>query len=334
MKILHAPENIGGMAGVLASTQRKLGHEAYSYSFISNHFKFSSDYILNDPSSWYEKLTRALSYGYKFDVFHFYFGSSLLGNTLKDVKWLSRLGKKVFFYFCGCDIRDEKLTIMQYPISACANCFPKLCNPYRQLSKEVAEKYGRVNFVSTPDLLQFVDNSVLLPQVVDFDLIDRLVNEEIPERDPNKLVIAHAPTNRLIKGTQYVLDTVEQLQKKGLEIELLLIENLNHEEALRKYRSCDLAIDQLLVGSYGLLAAELMALEIPTIAYIRDDLKTLYPLEPPIINANPNTLEKVLIDLYWNRDQLTSIKSLGRKYAYTVHHPIPISIKCLEYYES
>lgn len=333
MRILHAPENIGGMAGVLAKAQSNLGHEAYSYSFASNHFKFPADYVLNKSNSVSERIKYAISFGLKFDIFHFYFGSSLMGSNLTDIKWLYYLGKKVFFYFCGCDLRDEKQTIMKYNISACANCFPKLCSPNRQLAKEVAEKYGTVNFVSTPDLLEFIDRSVLLPQAVDFDIIETILSCHTDDKRSDKFVIAHAPTNRLIKGTQIILDTVEHLKGKGYDIELMLIENLSHSEALKKYKQADIAIDQLLVGSYGLLSAELMALGVPTITYIREDLIDRYPEKPPLINACADTLEKTIMDVYHNRDKLELLREQGQQYAYNYHHPVRLALKCLEYYK-
>ncbi|MEC1719145.1 glycosyltransferase family protein [Schinkia azotoformans] len=335
MKILHAPENIGGMAGVLAREQSRLGHDAISYSFQTNHFKFPSDIVLNNPASKSEKINKAMKFALEFDVFHFYFGSSLLGSGLQDVKWLSKLGKKIFFYFCGCDIRDEKTTIMKYPISACQECFPKLCSANRQLAHDIAQKYGEINFVSTPDLLEFVERSVLLPQVVDFDIIDEIKNENKVDRvkQKDRLTIAHAPTNRLIKGTKYIIDTVESLKSEGLNIELLLIENMTHKDALHSYMNADLAIDQLLVGSYGLLTAELMALGVPTVVYLREDLLEKYDEAPPLINANPYNLKDIIKNIYNNREMLHSYNQRGEEYALKYHHPVPLAIKCLEYYD-
>jgi hypothetical protein len=332
MRILHAPENIGGMAGVLARAQVDLGHQARSYAFASNHFKFPADIVMKRPESYLECLQKAVSFSTQFDVFHFYFGSSLLGYTLKDVRWLSRLGKKVFFHFCGCDARDEKATIMKYPISACACCFPKLCNANRRQALTIASQYGRTNFVSTPDLLEFVDRSVLLPQVVDFDLINEVLREPEPPRDPNKLVIAHAPTNRMIKGTSFLFEAVAELQTKGMKMELLLIEQMNHADALRRYREADIALDQLLVGSYGMVSAEMMALGVPTIVYIRDDLLPKYPQAPRLINATPLNLKNVLARLYDHREELESYRASGQEYAMEVHHPARLASQCLAYY--
>ena len=144
-------------------------------------------------------------------------------------------------------------------------CFPKLCN--RNRAGPGRPTLGRVNFVSTPELLEFLPRAVLMPQAVDIDLVEAVANEPPPAKDPNRFVVAHAPTNRQIKGTHYLLDAVARLKARGYPIDLLLVENLPHADALH-YRRADVAVDQLLVGSYGLLAAELMALGVPTAVYL------------------------------------------------------------------
>jgi len=333
MRILHAPENICGIPGILAREQTHLGHVACSYAFSQNDFKFPADYIMKNSQSSRERFSYAVHFAIKFDIFQFYFGASLLGYGLLDVPWLVHMGKKVFFYFHGCDIRDEKMIIMKYPTSSCANCFPKLCNANRQYAKKIAEKYGRINFVSTPDLLEFVDRSILLPQVIDFDLINQILDEPRPARNHTKLIVAHAPTNRAIKGTNFIIDAVNHLKEKGLDIDLLLLENLSHENLLRNLKNADIAIDQLLIGAYGVFAAEAMAMGIPTMVNIRDDLWDKYPYPPPVINANPITIETTLEMIYNNRQDLEKYRFTGQTYAYRVHHPVRVAIQCLEFYE-
>jgi len=317
------------MAGVLARAQRALGVDARSYCDQANHFQYPADYTASSTS---ERLAKALRFARQFDVFHFYFGRSLLGASLLDVRPLALLGKKIFFHFCGCDIRDEKATTHTYSVSACANCFPKLCSPNRDHARAAAERFGRVNFVSTPDLLEFLPRAVLLPQAVDFELVERIMREPAPRRDPRRFVIVHAPTNRQIKGTQYLLDAVARLQALHYPVELSLIENRSHADAVRLYRAADLAVDQLLVGSYGQFAAEMMALGVPTIAYLRPDLVSHYAEEPPLINADPMTLETVLRNCLEGRQDLGPLKAAGPSFARRVHHPEPLARRCLEAY--
>jgi len=332
MRVLHAPENIGGMAGVLARAQAALGHHARSYCPRPNHFKFPADYTLRNPASRLEKLLTAIRLASRFDVFQFYFGYSLADASLLDLRPLSLLGKKIFFYFCGCDIRDEKVTTFKYEVSACAECFPKLCNRNRARARAAAERFGRVNFVSTPDLLEFLPRAVLMPQAVDIDLVEAVANEPPPAKDPNRFVVAHAPTNRQIKGTHYLLDAVARLKARGYPIDLLLVENLPHADALRAYRRADVAVDQLLVGSYGLLAAELMALGVPTAVYLRPDLAGHYEEAPPVLPVSPATVERVLADCCDRRDTPARLVEPGRAYARRVHDPVRLARRCLEYY--
>lgn len=335
MKILHSPQNIGGMAGVLANEHRKLGIYSKSYAFSDNLFEFKSDIQLENEMSNFEKIKVALKFAKEYDVFQFYFGNSLMGPSLIDVPLLYKMGKKIAFYFCGCDIRDEKYTIFSYETSACKYCFPKMCSKNRKKAVEIANKYSDVNFVSTPDLLEFVDRSVLLPQPIDLEEIYE-INETIKEnnnkRNNNEFIISHAPTNRKIKGTQFIIDTINELNREGVNVKLKLIENLPHKKALIEYSKSDMAIDQLLVGSYGLLTAELMALGIPTAVYIRDDLVEKYYGELPVIRTSVENLKDTIMYYYLNRGELKDISIRSKDYAQKFHNPQVIANICLEWY--
>lgn len=335
MKILHGPVDIGGMASTLARAQRKLGHGARSFVTSTSYLGYPIDIDLSAR----QRAVRWLAFQHfllrmllENQVFQFYFGGGIYGDDLKEIRWLRRLGKKVFFYFCGCDLRDADATVAKYDVSACAHCSPRLCRHNRVLARDIAAELANVNFVSTPDLLEFLPGSVLLPQVVDFDLIETIHHTPPVRRDPNRLVVAHAPTNRALKGTSYLLSAIGELQREGWPIEIVLIENLRHAEALQKYYQADLGVDQLLAGAYGLLSAELMALGIPTVCYLRPDLVDAYPELPPLLNAHPGTIKDQLKFCCENRDVLQRHAELGMTYARRHHHPMAIARKCLDYY--
>src|SRR3990167_6384417 len=136
MKIFHGPQNTGGMAGLLASTQRAIGFDATSYCYSTGHFHYKADHeiTLNSRASRYWQLIKLLATtSIHYDVFQFYFGESLTGTLLADIPLLKKCGKKIFFYFCGCDVRDAQVTIDQYQYSACKECLPRLCTPKRKI---------------------------------------------------------------------------------------------------------------------------------------------------------------------------------------------------------
>lgn len=318
------------MAGTLAAAQRRLGHHAVSYSIVDHEFGFPSDVVEPRPVSRFglAKLTRRLAG--RFDVFHFYYGESIYGPSLLDVPYLAKKNKKIFFWFCGCDLRDEKVSLFEHEYSACLECFPKLCLA-RERATEMATRHATGIFVATPDLLEFAPGSVLLPQIVDFDLIERvrMPRQERPER-PFRIV--HAPSDRAIKGTRFVEAAVQSLRDEGLDVELLLLERQKHEDALRIAQAADLAVDQVLAGTYGVFAAEMMALGVPVVAYLRPDLVPLYPAEPPILNANPETLAQVLRRAVRDPAAAASLAVDALEYVRQVHHPDVIAKNSLAYY--
>ena len=158
-------------------------------------------------------------------------------------------------------------------------------------------------------------------------------------RDDEPFTIVHAPSDRVVKGTKYVLKAVQQLQAEGMPLELILIENMAHSEARRAYERADLLIDQLLAGWYGVLAVELMALGKPVICYIREADLSFIPdqmrADLPIINATPTSLYDVLKEwLTVRRHELPERGRRGREYVERWHDPLKIAAELKSVYET
>ena len=52
-----------------------------------------------------------------------------------------------------------------------------------------------------------------------------------------KIKIIHAPTNRGLKGSSFIIESINKLKNKYDNIEFVLVENLTNEEALKLYSS-------------------------------------------------------------------------------------------------
>jgi glycosyltransferase involved in cell wall biosynthesis len=337
MKILHAPTNIGGMPYVMAKAQRALGYYAKSYSIIPSPFQYDIDIQLNvNKSSKDRKKAKfnAFKFALEYDVFQFYFGQSLTRDKLTDIPYLKKLNKKIIFHFCGCDIRDSKRVIAQYEISACKECWPMLCSQNQDVAYEMATKYADAVFVSTPDLLEFIPGAIWIPQPIQLEVFDEIAKNLKPssESSTERIKIAHAPTNQKIKGSKYLIQAVEDLQSEGLPIELVLIENMPYHQALEAYASSDIIVDQLLVGWYGQVSLEMMALGKPVICYIREELRQHMPDEVPIVSADPLTIKQVLRDLILQRETWANLGANGRKYVEVHHDAKIVAQKTLEVY--
>ena len=144
--------------------------------------------------------------------------------------------------------------------------------------------------------------------------------------------MVHAPSDPTIKGTKHIIDALKPFIEKG-DIVLSLVQNLSHEEAVKIYRNADIAVDQLLIGWYGVFAQEMMALGKPVICYIDRDLRR-YQSALPVINADlwslPSVIEKVIANAKLRR----TVGLEGRRFVERVHSSRIVAEQLIKLYTS
>lgn len=334
LRIFHGLHNIAGIPSIMARAERKLGLDSTAVCFPKAGFGYQAD-VEEQPTTQRELLSaRFESYANRYDVFVFHFGSSLAGESLADVPLLKRMGKRVIFYFHGCDVRDCDETIRKYEFSACKVCWPRRCNPNRQLAVEMAEKYADAVWVSTPDLLEFVPRSKLFPQPVELERFSMESGASATGHAVQESIrVVHAPSNSQLKGSRHVEAAASAIRDKGLPLELQLLQGLSHREMCSRMGAADIAVDQLLIGSYGTFAVEAMAMGIPVICYLRDDLVGLYPEPPPIMSATPLTIEQNIAAMIDNPELRQQLASAGRMYVQRHHSAEVCTRRSLAVYE-
>jgi glycosyltransferase involved in cell wall biosynthesis len=136
------------------------------------------------------------------------------------------------------------------------------------------------------------------------------------------LRIAHAPNHQEFKGTRYLVDAIESLRREGVVIELVMVEGVSNEQALKIYRSADVIFDQCLIGFHGYFTLKAMALGKPVMCFIRKpDEYLLCSGECPIINTNVDSIKEDLRRLVEQRDRLEEIGRCGRQYIEKYNRP-------------
>jgi len=98
------------------------------------------------------------------------------------------------------------------------------------------------------------------------------------------------------------------------------------------YRQADIVVDQLLVGWYGMLAIECMALGKPVCVYIRDELKS-YLSSSPLIDTSPVDLEGDLKRLIEDASLRRTIAEKARSFVERIHDADKIARRLLEVYD-
>lgn len=194
----------------------------------------------------------------------------------------------------------------------------------RYVDTAIVEDYELYEYVR-----DYFKRVVVIRQAVDLSEFVPVV----PPEENKKPVIVHAPSDKRIKGTEYVLDAISRLEKDH-DLEFVLVHGMPHRQAIEIYQRADIIVDQLLIGSYGIFTAEAMALGKPVICYIREDLLDTYPQELPIVSASPDNLYEQLKILVENPGLRHTLGLRGREYAEKYHDSLKIAKQLIDLYAS
>jgi glycosyltransferase involved in cell wall biosynthesis len=334
-RILHAPTNIAGIAGLLSRAQRDLGYDSTSVQYVAHKYAFDTDRTLNlqrDDNAAKKALTVgsfALDAIRHYDVFHLYFGNTLFPYPYPDLPLLRALGKRIIFHFCGCEVRNRAITLEKYSLSGCSECVSLVCLGKRHPDPAKAD----VALVSTPELLEFVPGALLMPGPVDLQKWTPRPPRTTPISPADPVRILHAPSDREIKGTRHLIDAVERLKAAGYPIELMMLEGIPHDEVAAFCNRADIAVDQLMIGAYGTVAIEMMAKGVPVVCRIREDLRPHYPSDLPILSADPDSVYHVLEDLIQHPETWPDLGQRGVDYVSREHEMHVVAARTLALYD-
>jgi glycosyltransferase involved in cell wall biosynthesis len=362
---------VGGHAAGLAAAERELGLESRTVVFTPSRFGYPVDEVVwnveDRPLVLELKRWRLLARVLReFDIVHFNFGSTLAPQRIPrdglgvdaasgakdrvyraysalveqiDLPLLSRAGKAVFVTFQGDDARQGDVSV-RLPVNGAVEAAPGHYTPESDADKRrrIAgfNRWADRIYALNPDLLRVLpERARFLP----YANVDPLAWEPRPGRNAGRPLVLHAPTNREIKGTRFVCDAVSRLQADGVELDFELVEGVTRDEARERYAQADLVVDQLLLGWYGGVAVEAMALGTPVLAYLREeDLSVLPPqmrADLPVVRAEPSTLHDVLKDLLTTRrGELRELGARGRAYVRRWHDPRRIASEIVDDYEA
>jgi glycosyltransferase involved in cell wall biosynthesis len=235
------------------------------------------------------------------DVFHFYFGLTLVPKRIQ-FPILKAARKKSVFHFVGSDIRGKS-------------------------PDELA--YGRLadtQIVGSYDADRWIPEAEVVPPGIDLSAI-----EPVPPRAGGPVRVAHAALSRRRKGTELVVAACAEL---GLELDV--IENVCHDEVGPRLARADIVVDQLNSGWYGLFAIEAMAYGKPVVGYIHDEAATrtaaAFGVEVPVVRTTKETLATVLQMLTGSDEERRSRGAAGRAYVERVHDADKMADRLIDIY--
>lgn len=142
------------------------------------------------------------------------------------------------------------------------------------------------------------------------------------QNGPVKLM--HTPNHRGFKGTEYLIEAVDELKDEGLQIELVLLEKIPNDKVREMMQEVDILAEQFIIG-YAMSACEGMASGLPVLsnleneAYTRVFRRYSYLNECPILSTSPETLKDNLRTLVTHPELRRELGEAGRKYVEKYH---------------
>lgn len=319
MRVLQAPLNIANQGWLNAESLRMRGHHAEIWQLGERRFGYPADRVIldaNEPAVMVETLLDAMHAG--FDVVHFHFAQSLVPATgavpwLWDLPLWRALGTRVVFSFHGTDIRIARVAKELDPWSAYH--FADIpCDEDR-----IGDVLAVIREYADAATISNVANRVYFPEAHYLPLsVDLRAIPEVPLPMRDVPVVAHAPSMRGTKGTEFVLAGLESLRREGVAFELDLIEGVSNAEVVQRYADADVVVEKLVNEGFGVAALEAMAIGRPVVSRVVDAVFAAHP-DLPIIVATPESFVDVLRPLLVDPERRVAPAAAGRPYVEAAH---------------
>jgi glycosyltransferase involved in cell wall biosynthesis len=307
LRVTHCPVNVAGIPWENVQALRRKGIEARLVVFERGRLHHEADWSIERKGPLPVKLAQQLAafarLAPRTDIFHFYFGLTLIPKRAQ-FPLLRALRKKSVFHYLGSDIRGKSRAELAFG------------------------KRADAEIVGSYDAIRWVPEAHVIPPGLDL----REFTPRAPSDNPRPLVV-HAPSNREKKGTQHVIDACARLP-----VELDIVEGVPHEEARARYARADIVVDQLNAGWHGVFALEAMALGKPVVTHLKPDVVEKsaagFGVRVPIVAATAETLVDALRPLVDDPARRRELGAESRAYVEQVHDIDHVADRLLALYRS
>jgi len=306
LRVLHLPVNIAGIAWENVQALRRKGVNARLLTFRNQKFRaHQQDILFERPRGLVRRHAAQLAMFARvlpqFDIFHFYFGLTLLPRALQ-FPLLQLAGRKSVFHFLGSDIRGKTPKELAYTHRADAR------------------------IVGSYDALRWVPDAEVIPPGLDLREF-----QPVPPSARERPIVLHAPSSRTRKGTEHVISACAQLP-----VELVLVEDVRNDEARKLYARADIVVEQLNAGWHGVFGLEAMALGKPVVTFLHDEAvrrtEEAFGVSVPIVSATAETLVEKLRPLVESPEERRRLGAESRAYVERVHDADTIADRLLDLY--
>lgn len=349
MKVLVLPVNVASIGSITVEALNRIKGVSAKGFFINRHkyhypstnsFYFSGVSRLRRPISWlYKSIQRYYLFRKLYreaDIIHWLYDDAGLTNS--ELRFVRSCPKPSVIEWVGSDIRNPDLLSLINPYYDYA-----FKNGYEyagyesaarsRLNQDKFKKLGSIPLV-TPEIDLYIESSLFDEKYfIEHKLFLEEFNPLFPELEKKRPLVVHSPTAKIAKGSECIINVIDEL-KQEIDFDFKLLHDMSRPDVLGYMKSCDIFIDQVIIGMYGLASAEAMAFGKPVFCYLLNEVSANgIPDNCPIVNVSlptlKDTLKEYLLDSQLRHN--TGLKS--REYAEMHFDAVRNSVKLTEIYE-
>jgi len=260
---------------------------------------------------------------YNTSYFGGYLGNSFLWRLeffvykLFDIKIvISAFGGDVYQYSKLIDYSLKHGLIMSYP---------DMAKEENIISNKVKYFTKKADLIINGNQFEGLGRYDLLPQS-NLIVMNNIIRKKEKKTSGKVIKIAHCPNHRGFKGTEFVIDAVNQISKKGFKVELKIIENIPRNDLIKIFHEdIDILVEQLICPTYGMNAVEGMASGLVVLSNLSNSSysqvfrRYSFLNECPIVSTNPENIVENLEQLILNRKLRELLGTLGIQYVKKYH---------------
>lgn len=244
--------------------------------------------------------------------------------TVQEVRDLQAKGVKVALLWHGTDVRlpSKHAELEKFsPYTGFQDFTESRLERVVRENYDLADELGVTEFVSNPYLRAFRPTAVWLPTQADPERWDMVgPGDRCPQHA--RPVVLHAPSSGPMKGTDAIRGAMAALDERGL-IDYREITGVPSEDMPRHVAEADIVIDGIRNGQYGVASLEAMLARRVAVAHVwdsvRKEMATTTGMDLPVVEANPETIGRVVESLVSDPDLRRELGERGREYVLNAH---------------
>lgn len=221
-----------------------------------------------------------------------------------EFAFLKRRGVGLACVFTGSDIRSPSLmrafqartgleTIVTYLDQVSSVFATEEYDAKRRTLARVADAHADVIFSASVDQLSYLERTT---EPFPYFYPDQdVLEDDTKHQGEGPMIVVHAPSSPIIKGTQVVRAAVQRLQWEGYQFEYRELIDVSHDEVLRNLRDAHIVLNEFYAFVPGVFGVEAMANGCALLTRADEAIEPDLPA-----GSNSAWLVTTVADVYWN----------------------------------